>query len=264
MSSKSATLIHFSGSDLDTWGSAGSPIEIERPEVRRVFGSQPNADLSKPSAESARSKRTTPQQAVEAHKRLSKKLEKHGDRRLRRAVSKTLSALGPQTVETLLWPHTGPVRAVPSDPAKRALLADLTGGRSFTTEEAQALHTATLLRGFERRRQLLEGALRTADVARLLGVTRQTPHDRVNTRNLLAMRDGGHLWFPAWQFDPTGPNGVISDLPRILAALCVSDFAKASWLTLPNRALGGRTPIRALQDGDAEHVLTEAQVVGAM
>jgi hypothetical protein len=50
-------------------------------------------------------------------------------------------------------------------------------------------------------------------------------------------RDNGKLCFPSWQFDPTGPDGVIDGLSAVLKDLEISDYAKLNWLTRVNPSL---------------------------
>lgn len=136
-------------------------------------------------------------------------------------------------------------------------------GRPAASEQERLSHGYTvLLRSFLRRRELLADALTTQQVAALLGTSRQTPHDRVANNTLLAVHDRGVLRFPAWQFDPNGPDGVIDGLPQILQALRVSPLAKVSWLVRPNPYLDQRRPLDVLKDGGIVSVLRLAQSVG--
>jgi hypothetical protein len=143
------------------------------------------------------------------------------------------------------------------------LVTALSEGQSYTQDEALRLEIEAQERAFIRRRELLKGALTAPQVARLLGTTRQTPHDRAQSRTLLAVEDRGSLYFPYWQFDADGPNGVISGLPAVLRALDISPLGKVSWLTLPNPYLEGRTPLASLKAGEWERVVDQAQAVGA-
>jgi Protein of unknown function (DUF2384) len=146
---------------------------------------------------------------------------------------------------------------------QRELVADLTSGREYGRQERAALEMAALARSFRRRRELLEGSLTASQVADLLGTTRQTPHDRVKGGTLLAVLDRGVWRFPAWQFDPEGPDGVVEGLPEVLQALKVSPLAKASWLVRPNQYLEGRTPLEAVKEGQIEAVRSAVETVGA-
>ena len=145
---------------------------------------------------------------------------------------------------------------------RRELVADLTGGREYGRQERSALEMAALARSFKRRRELLEGSLSASQVAELLGTTRQTPHDRVKGGTLLAVLDRGAWRFPAWQFDPEGPDGGVEGLPEVLRALHASPLAKVSWFVRPNPYLGGRTPLEALREGQVEAVRSAAEAVG--
>jgi hypothetical protein len=80
---------------------------------------------------------------------------------------------------------------------RRTLVADLSGGREYGRHERSTLQMAALARSFKRRRELLEGSLTASQVAELLGITRQRPHDRVKGATLLAVLDRG-----AWRFPP--------------------------------------------------------------
>jgi len=146
---------------------------------------------------------------------------------------------------------------------RRELVAELTGGREYGRQERSALEMATLARSFRRRKELLEGALTAPKVAKLLDTTRQTPHDRVRSGTLLAILDRGVWRFPAWQFDPEGPDGVVEGLPDVLQTLHTSPLAKASWLVRPNQYLEGRTPLETLKEGRKEAVRSAAERVGA-
>jgi hypothetical protein len=141
--------------------------------------------------------------------------------------------------------------------------AEALSGRRFNRQERVQLELETLARHFLHRRQLLEKSLTAPQVAHLLGTTRQTPHDRVDSKTLLAIRDNGKLRFPAWQFDPTGPDGVMDGLPQVLKALEMSDYAKLNWFTRPNPYLNGLTPAQALKQGQRERVAQEAAAAGA-
>jgi hypothetical protein len=128
--------------------------------------------------------------------------------------------------------------------------------------EAEVRHRV-LEASFRERERLLDDSLTTSEVASLLGVTRQTPHDRAKQKTLLAIEDKNQLRFPRWQFDADGPSGVVSGLPEVLRALAIGPLAQARWLTRANRTFGGRTPLQAIKAGDLETVVQEAYGVGA-
>lgn len=147
--------------------------------------------------------------------------------------------------------------------SEQQLASFLTGGRTYSSEEKIALEATAQSRAYEHRRKVLDGALSSSQVAKLLNTSRQTPHDRVKSGSLLAVKENGQLGFPAWQFDMTGPNGVLEGLAEVLAALKINDFLKASWFFTPNRSLSGLTPVQALKQSDLKKVMMEARAVGA-
>ncbi len=143
-----------------------------------------------------------------------------------------------------------------------SLLGDVTCGREYTPEERVVLEIGALVRSYRLRSELLADSLTAPQVAELLDTSRQTPHDRARKGSLLAVLDRGSLRFPAWQFDPEGPDGVIAGLPRLLRALQVSPLAKVSWLKRTSPYLEGRTPVEALREGDIDRVVGLAEAVG--
>jgi hypothetical protein len=143
-----------------------------------------------------------------------------------------------------------------------AALAELIAGQTFTRQDCIQLEMETLSRHFHHRRQLLDQSFSASQVAQLLGTSRQTPHDRASSQTLLAIKENGKLCFPAWQFDPAGPDGVINGLPAVLKALEMSDYGKLNWLTRANPYLEGITPIQALKAGKKELILNEASTAG--
>jgi hypothetical protein len=142
-------------------------------------------------------------------------------------------------------------------------LVNAIAGKSFSRQEQIQLEIETLSRHFQHRRQLLESSFTEIQVAKLLGASPQTLHDRIGNQTLLAIMDNGKLCFPSWQFDPAGSDGVIDALPDVLKALAISDYVKLNWLTRINPYLDSQTPIQALKAGQKERVLAEASAVGA-
>lgn len=157
------------------------------------------------------------------------------------------------------------VRADPGSAARSRPLSALTGEPLPAPSVTAAAHAANLRQGYAERQRLLADALPVAEVADLLGVGRQTPHDRRSTGSMLAIKDRGQWRYPAWQFDPDGADGVIDGLPEVLRALtgARTEIARARWFTTPKPLLAGRTPVQALRDGDVDEVIAEARAVGA-
>ncbi|MBW4665787.1 MAG: DNA-binding protein [Chroococcus sp. CMT-3BRIN-NPC107] len=142
-----------------------------------------------------------------------------------------------------------------------ALALKLTG-RQYSKQDAVVLEITSLMRYFDKRKELLQNSLTASTVAELLGTTRQTPHDRMNNKSLLAVKDNGVWKFPSWQFDPSGADGVIDGLPEVLKALEGSEFTKLNWLVSPNCYLENLTPVEALKQGLKAKVLKEAIALG--
>lgn len=145
--------------------------------------------------------------------------------------------------------------------SRAELMASLTKETASGAELA-ALEASALADYFAHRQKLLAGSLSAPEVARLLNTSRQTPHDRVKSGSLLAEADRGGLRFPAWQFDPQGPDGVVAGLPAVVRALAVPSLSKINWLVRPNPYLEGRTPLEALRQGEVERVVETARAVG--
>lgn len=142
--------------------------------------------------------------------------------------------------------------------------ATITGERPvLDNDEYLQMELASLIEFFKWRRELLKGALTSRQVADLLGSSRQTPHDRLKSGSLIAALDNGSRRFPRWQFDPTGPDGVVEGLPEVIKVLRLSDLSKISWLRKPNTFLDGSTPLEALKQGRIQDVITEAKHLGA-
>jgi len=154
---------------------------------------------------------------------------------------------------------------VPSKPItdQDRKFAERLGISQRTRMEATALELVSLLRYFDLRKRLLENSLSANTVAEMLGVSRQTPHDRARNGQLLGIMDNNAMKFPAWQFDPEGPNGVIAGLPEVLSALNCSVLARISWLSKPNAIFAGLTPIEMLKQNRRVEVIHEAQAIEA-
>lgn len=136
-------------------------------------------------------------------------------------------------------------------------------GRQYSNQEAVVLEITSLMRSFDKRKELLKNSLTATKVAELLRTTRQTPHDRINNKSLLAVKDNGVWKFPLWQFDSSGADGVIDGLPDVLKTLEGSEFTKLNWLMSPNPYLNSFTPVKALKEGQKAKVLKEAIALGA-
>jgi excisionase family DNA binding protein len=139
-------------------------------------------------------------------------------------------------------------------------------GEPVSSESEQALlGFRSLLQFFEARRELLDNALTAPQAAELLGVSRQTPLNRVKDNTLLAVLDRGAYRFPMWQFDARGEDGVLPGLREVLDALEPQQpFAKVVWLRRPNPTLAGREPVELLRDREIEPVIGAAHAAAEL
>jgi hypothetical protein len=175
---------------------------------------------------------------------------------LGRAVAALESALRAATAEEASSFADQLVRALrsPTAPApQRAWLREQVAAEVGPTEppEMAARVARNLRRAREQREALLDDSLTAPQVAELLGVSRQTPHDRRKARHLIAAFDRGAWRFPAWQFDPAAPGGVLAGLPEVLAELeAPDDLARLAWLATPRPGLDGLTVIGLLRAGE--------------
>ncbi|MGC4192679.1 MAG: hypothetical protein QM589_16170 [Thermomicrobiales bacterium] len=142
-------------------------------------------------------------------------------------------------------------------------IALLLGDKAPPLDEQMSQEIVLIKRSFSYRRRLLDASLSNTEVADLLGISRQTPHDRVANGTLLAVKDyNGALRYPIWQFDPEGPGGVVDGLPTVLRALQLTPWEKAGWLSREQLVLDGERPIDVLRNGGRDTVLALARSVG--
>ena len=128
--------------------------------------------------------------------------------------------------------------------------------KQHTDNELAEIERQLLERSFERRRQLLGGAMTAPEVASMLGVERQTPLDRAkNQQTMLAIMDHGQWLFPLVQFDANTSNGVVAGLPEVLKELKknkVPPLSQLDWLISKNTYLEDHSPIELLKMGKEE------------
>lgn len=193
-------------------------------------------------------------------------LTKESEERQKRALTEVLDFIvrrfGSATPEVAQYLAKHLKAEEPAGTMAEKALAKKLSRKDYTPQERAQLNFITLLNAFEYRRKLLEGALTAPQVAEVLGRTRQTPHDRRERRELLAVYDNGAWRFPSWQFDAQGPEGVLEGLPDVLKALDLSDLGALNWLAMPEPELEGLAPKDALKQGFKERVLELARGVG--
>ncbi|TAU72304.1 DNA-binding protein (plasmid) [Rhizobium ruizarguesonis] len=112
-----------------------------------------------------------------------------------------------------------------------------------------------LARNVEHRQNLVEragGTVSAEDAGRMLGISRQAVDKRRRAGTLLAVREGSDWRYPLCQFDQGEVIAGISDVVRGFAA--AGPWIALDFLLAADMALGGRTALQALRDGDREAV----------
>ncbi|MGO6743928.1 helix-turn-helix domain-containing protein [Rhizobium ruizarguesonis] len=112
-----------------------------------------------------------------------------------------------------------------------------------------------LARNVEHRQNLVEragGTVSAEDAGRMLGISRQAVDKRRRAGTLLAVREGSDWRYPLCQFDQGEVMAGISDVVRGFAA--AGPWIALDFLLAADTALGGRTALQALRDGDREAV----------
>ena len=174
-------------------------------------------------------------------------------------VHKLLESLGPEGQQWLAIRILG---TTPCETSGNFEFAKSIGARQYPPAEQRALELASLMNFFSYRKQLLASAIAATKVADMLGVSRQTIHDRLSKGQLIGVMDNNTFKFPAWQFDPEGPNGVVAGLSEVLDSMSCTPVAKISWLTTASSVFEGLRPIDVLKQGRITEVVHEAQAVG--
>jgi hypothetical protein len=76
-------------------------------------------------------------------------------------------------------------------------------------------------------------------------------------------RGGGEYAFPLWQFDEGTRDGLLPGLTRVLRSFSVEDpWMRSEFMLAPDDRLGGKRPLDALREGEAEAALRTASAYG--
>lgn len=133
---------------------------------------------------------------------------------------------------------------------------------NLSDDERRTLEITTLFNFFARRKELLTHSIGAMEAAELLGVSKQTIHDRIRDNKLIGMIEANSMRLPLFQFDPTGQNGCVNGLPEVLKEMHGSLISKINWLVSENAVFSGRAPIEVLRGGNIDEVLREARSTG--
>jgi hypothetical protein len=144
------------------------------------------------------------------------------------------------------------------------LIIDLvTAAAPVAATEASALDRARV-RGLRVRQELLEqegGLVSAAELADLLGISRQAVDDRRKQGQLVALKDAArHFKYPVWQ---SHEGNTLPGLEEALKALDTTDPMTAIVFYLqPDPRIGGKRPLDAAREGKSALVLRLATVSG--
>ena len=112
-----------------------------------------------------------------------------------------------------------------------------------------------LARNVEHRNQLLEragGVLSAEEAGKITGITRQAIDKRRRSNAIVAVREGSDWKYPACQFRDGEVLPGIAEVVRGLEGQ--GAWATLDFLLAPDSALGGRSPLEALRQGDISAV----------
>ncbi|MDQ1702328.1 MAG: hypothetical protein QOF57_1580 [Frankiaceae bacterium] len=150
--------------------------------------------------------------------------------------------------------------AVTASRRRPSVLADVV--RTHSPNRVAAARAATLEDFLAIRREAVGESLSTVDVARRLGISAAAVTKRRAAGRLVAFRHKGDWRYPSWQFAGSSLLPGAVETWTAMPALH-DDLARVRWFGLPSAALGGRSPLHALQDGDIEAVVDAATYVGS-
>jgi hypothetical protein len=170
------------------------------------------------------------------------------------ALSSIANELPAQSVEELT-----------ASPTDFELLVNAVFAATINTElsEADPLIRAKL-RGIEHRKRILEklgGTLSAEQVAKLIGISRQSIDKRRSQNQLIGLTQGKRGYaYPAFQFED---GKTLDGLKEVLLALNGHDpWMQSIFFANGNDRLHGRTPLEALRQGETDAVVRAAEAYG--
>ncbi len=135
---------------------------------------------------------------------------------------------------------------------------ELPGLPSVGDDELRAATLRNEARVWAAREQLYATGLSRERAADRAGVKPNQITNLLRDRDLLALDGPEGLRLPAWQFDPDARRGRLEGIAGVASVFPGRVLSLSSWVVAPNAGLGGRTPRRALLEGDVEQVVTVA------
>lgn len=161
-----------------------------------------------------------------------------------------------------------------SSPGDRdAFVAGITGGDADlddslwgvvpTAEEGTAACLDNLRRGFAARRTVLAESLSRREAAALLEISEQAISDRLESGELIGLRQGRQWRLPGWQFAADAPRGFLPGLAELGRAFPGGPVTMTAWVARPHPDLAGATPAAMLAAGHVAEVVRLARALTA-
>ena len=136
-------------------------------------------------------------------------------------------------------------------------------GEAPTPEERRSVALEQMAIEFSRRAAVLEASLTASEVAELLHVSTQAIRDRIDSEDLLGLRDGRQWRLPFWQFSAEAERGFVPGIAELRKVFPGGLVSLSRWAEKPNPDLGDITPAQALAAGRVEPVVEAARVITA-
>jgi hypothetical protein len=137
--------------------------------------------------------------------------------------------------------------------------------RTAPIDVEASLEAGNIKQEFAVRKALLAKARPIDEVRGLLGIrSRQTLHNWISQRKIIALPENGRLLLPLWQFEAATDDKLVAGFAEALRALRRNTFSAAHWFTNPNVQLGNKAPIALLRAGETARVIAEAKLADAL
>lgn len=122
---------------------------------------------------------------------------------------------------------------------------------------------ANVAQEFQDRQQVLDQSLSRAQVADLLGISRQAVSELIGSGRLLGLRHGREWRLPAWQLDGDTAEGYLPGIVDLQHVFPGGVTSLTLWVQQPNADLDGRRPVDVLHAGGVSQVVAAARVLTA-
>lgn len=127
-------------------------------------------------------------------------------------------------------------------------------------EEVREAALNSLRRQYEARRMVLRSSVSRSQAASLLDTTDQTVSLRLDSGDLLGLKQGREWRLPTWQLSPDAERGYLPGLARLHGVFPGGVVSLSLWATTPHVDLDGVTPATALAADKVDKVLHLAHI----